>query len=418
MAKMKNSEVEWIGEIPEDWEVIRFKDKFRNVKEIAGEKSVEYERLALTLNGVIRRPKDDSEGLQPKEFDGYQILRENDFIFKMIDLQNISTSRVGLSPYIGLVSPAYIRFTAKNEAEYTKYTYYYLMSMYYNCVFNSLGGDGVRSALNASDMGNLNIPFPSNETQQKIVSAIESKTTKIDSLIANEEKQIEKLKTYKQTLITETVTKGLDKNAKMKDSGVEYVGKIPYAWNVVKTGRLFKENNRTPPKNDTPLSLSQVDGLIATNDMKESSLKTSTYDNWKHVVYEDLVLNRFKAHLGVIFSAKIEGMVSFHYGVYEAKQKLNSKYFEYLYHSNQYKSILGNMSNGMVVGLQNLSNQNFYSVWSLCPPIEEQNRIVEYLDNKSIQISNLISLKESKIEKLNAYKKSLIYEYVTGKKEV
>lgn len=96
-----------------------------NIKEIAGEASDEYERLALTLNGVIKRPKDDSEGLQPKAFDGYQILRENNFIFKMIDLQNISTSRVGLSPYTGLVSPAYIRFAPKIEGQFSKYTYYF-----------------------------------------------------------------------------------------------------------------------------------------------------------------------------------------------------------------------------------------------------------------------------------------------------
>lgn len=99
MRKMKDSGVEWLGKIPKDWALIRFKDKYKNTKEIAKEQASNYERLALTLGGVVKRPKDDSEGLQPKEFDGYQILRENDFVFKMIDLQNVSTSRVGLSPY-------------------------------------------------------------------------------------------------------------------------------------------------------------------------------------------------------------------------------------------------------------------------------------------------------------------------------
>ena len=99
MREMKDSGVAWIGKIPMTWNLIRFKDKYKNFKEIAGDKSSEYQRLALTMNGVIKRPKDDSEGLQPKEFDTYQILRKNEFVFKMIDLQNISTSRVGLSPY-------------------------------------------------------------------------------------------------------------------------------------------------------------------------------------------------------------------------------------------------------------------------------------------------------------------------------
>ena len=126
---MKYSGVEWIGEIPDKWNLVRLKDICINKKEVAGEKSSEYERLALTLNGVIKRPKDDQEGLQPKEFDTYQILEENDFVFKMIDLQNISTSRVGLSPYTGLVSPAYIRFASKKKGQFNEFIHYYLLSL-------------------------------------------------------------------------------------------------------------------------------------------------------------------------------------------------------------------------------------------------------------------------------------------------
>ena len=418
MREMKDSGVAWIGEIPKDWSLVRFKDKYKNVKEIAKEQSANYERLALTMGGVIKRPKDDSDGLQPKEFDSYQILRENDFVFKMIDLQNVSTSRMGLSPYTGLVSPAYIRFTPKNEGQYSQFVYYYLMCLYYNQVFNNLGGNGVRSALSAKDMGEFVIPFPDGAEQKKICAMLDEKFAHVDSLIANVQAQIEKLKAYKQSLITEVVTKGLDPNAPMKDSGVEWIGKIPEDWEVVKTGRLFKENNRSPIGNDIPLSLSQMDGLVATDDMKESALKTSSYDNWKRVEIGDLVLNRFKAHLGVLFAANLTGIVSFHYGVYEAKRSLVPKFYEYLYHSNQYKAILGNASNGMVVGLQNLSNLGFYSTYSLYPPYAEQEKLVSHLDKKCSEIDELIALKQSKIEKLEQYKKSLIYEYVTGKKEV
>lgn len=418
MREMKDSGVAWIGEIPKDWSLVRFKDKYKNVKEIAKEQSANYERLALTMGGVIKRPKDDSDGLQPKEFDSYQILRENDFVFKMIDLQNVSTSRVGLSPYTGLVSPAYIRFTPKNEGQYSQFVYYYLMCLYYNQVFNNLGGNGVRSALSAKDMGEFVIPFPDGAEQKKICAMLDEKFAHVDSLIANVQAQIEKLKAYKQSLITEVVTKGLDPNAPMKDSGVEWIGKIPEDWEVVKTGRLFKENNRSPIGNDIPLSLSQMDGLVATDDMKESALKTSSYDNWKRVEIGDLVLNRFKAHLGVLFAANLTGIVSFHYGVYEAKRSLVPKFYEYLYHSNQYKAILGNASNGMVVGLQNLSNLGFYSTYSLYPPYAEQEKLVSHLDKKCSEIDELIALKQSKIEKLEQYKESLIYEYVTGKKEV
>lgn len=240
MREMKDSGVAWIGEIPEEWDLLRFKDHYKNIKEVAGEKSFEYDRLALTLNGVIKRKKDDSDGLQPKEFDGYQILRKNDFIFKMIDLQNIGTSRVGLSQYTGLVSPAYIRFTPRKKDSFNKFVYYYLMSMYYNCVFNNLGGNGVRSALNASDMGRLMIPYPKIETQHQIATYLDQKCTQIDALIANQQKQIEKLKAYKQSLITETVTKGLNPDVPMKDSGVEWIGEIPEDWEIIKYGKICK----------------------------------------------------------------------------------------------------------------------------------------------------------------------------------
>lgn len=243
MREMRDSGVAWIGEIPEEWSLIRFKDKYKNSKEIAGEKSIEYQRLALTLNGVVQRPKNDSDGLQPKEFDTYQVLHENDFVFKMIDLQNISTSRVGLSPYTGLVSPAYIRFRPKNNTQYPRFIYYFLMGMYYNCVFNNLGGDGVRSALNASDIGTLLIPYPDGKIQKQIGESLDTICANVDTLTTNIKTQIEKLKAYKQSLITEVVTKGLDPTVPMKDSGVEWIGEIPAHWKIQRGKALFKETD-------------------------------------------------------------------------------------------------------------------------------------------------------------------------------
>ena len=193
---MKYSGVEWIGEIPDKWNLVRLKDICISKKEVAGEKSSEYERLALTLNGVIKRPKDDQEGLQTKEFNTYQILEENDFVFKMIDLQNISTSRVGLSPYTGLVSPSYIRFASKKKGQFNEFIHYYLLSLWHNCVYNNIAGDGVRSALNATDMGNLKCPYPTENQQRKIADFLNQKTEEIYSLIEIENQQIEKLKEY------------------------------------------------------------------------------------------------------------------------------------------------------------------------------------------------------------------------------
>lgn len=127
MRKLKESGIEWIGMIPEQWELIRVKNIFKYHKDIVGEKEEEYDRLALTLNGVIKRDKNDSKGLQSENLSNYQILKEKELVFKMIDLANVNTSRVGYSPFTGIVSPVYIIL---NNDEYSKYGYYYFYSMW------------------------------------------------------------------------------------------------------------------------------------------------------------------------------------------------------------------------------------------------------------------------------------------------
>lgn len=226
--KMKDSGVEWIGEIPEEWSINKTKHYFSYKKVIVGNEVDNYDRLALTLNGVIKRGKDDSEGLQPEKFEGYQILNKNELVFKLIDLENIKTSRVGLSKFDGIVSPAYIILT--NKSENNKIFYYYFMSMYYRNIFNKLGGDGVRSSLGNKDLLNIPIVAIDEDEQIKIANYLDNKVANIDQTIEKEKQVIEKLKEYKQSVITEAVTKGLNPNVPMKDSGVEWIGEIPEEW--------------------------------------------------------------------------------------------------------------------------------------------------------------------------------------------
>ena len=428
--QMKDSGVEWIGEIPETWETVRFKDHYKNKKEIAGEHSFEFERLALTLNGVIKRPKDDSEGLQPKEFDTYQILRENDFIFKMIDLQNISTSRVGLSPYTGLVSPAYIRFTSRKENQFNKFTYYFLMSMYYNCVFNSLGGDGVRSALNASDMGTLMIPNPNLATQQKIAAHLDRKCTQIDTLIANQQQQIEKLKAYKQSVITETVTKGLNPDVPMKDSGNDYICQIPIHWKasrlrhigtpqngLSKGGEFFGTGYPFVSYGDIYKNFTlpeTVNGLVETTETERKQYSVERGDIFFTRTSETIEEVGFSCVCEkTIPDATFAGFVI---RVRPYNNDLLTTFAKYYFRSNHHRIYLVKEMN--LVTRASLGKGLLKSMPVLIPSKEEQQQIAEYLDQKCSQIDKLIALKQQKIEKLQQYKKSLIYEYVTGKKQL
>ena len=419
MREMKDSGVVWIGKIPSNWGLSRFKNHYKHIKEIAGKNASEYERLALTLNGVIKRPKDDSEGLQPKAFDGYQIICENDFVFKMIDFQNISTSRVGISPYTGLVSPAYIRFTPRKKNQYSKFIYYFLMSMYYNCVFNSLGGDGVRSALNASDMGTLIVPCPIEEEQQSISVHLDLKCAQIDNLIANQEQQIAKLKVYKQSLITETVTRGLNPDAPMKDSGVEWIGEIPETWEIIKFGKICKVRSNLVHPNDyqdymqiAPDNIEKGSGkLLPCLTVKEAGVIS---DN--HLFFKgQIIYSKIRPILNKVTIAPFDGLCSA--DMYPIETSQVYKYIMYFMLSDfflvQVKMVTENR-----VKMPKTNQQELSQIIMALPPIEEQKSIADFLDHKCNQIDKLISLKQQKIEKLQQYKKSLIYEYVTGKREV
>lgn len=412
MREMKSSGVAWIGNIPKAWGLIRYKDKYKNSKEIAGDKSRSYERLALTLNGVIKRPKDDSDGLQPKEFDTYQVLHENDFVFKMIDLQNISTSRVGLSPYTGLVSPAYIRFCPKNKKQYPRFIYYFLMSMYYNCVFNNLGGDGVRSALNSSDMGMLLIPYPIEIEQHRIADYLDTACSKVNSLIVNQQTQIEKLKQYKQSLITEVVTKGLNPDVPMKDSGVKWIGKIPNNWQTKKIKYVAKIIDDKYLKGEY--------NYIALENIESHSarfIKTdSVYDlvGTKMAYSDTVIFGKLRPYLAKVFLVKETTCVNNEFSVFKGLEVTN-EYLKYFMLGSRFIDTVNASTYGTKMPRANIG---FISNLQITiPPFQEQQNIANYLDDKCAKIDRLIAIKQEKINKLNNYKKSLIYEYVTGKKE-
>ena len=422
--QMKYSGIEWIGEIPENWSIVRFKDLYRNKKEIVGDKVAEYERLALTLNGVILRNKEDSEGLQPEKFDGYQILHKDDFIFKMIDLQNISTSRVGLSPFDGLVSPAYIRFCPKNENQYSTFVYYFLMSMYYNCVFNSLGGNGVRSALNAVDMGQLLIPYPNVEEQQVIVNKIEIKCAEIDKLIANQQGQIDKLKEYKQSVITEAVTKGLDPTVPMKDSGVDWIGQIPQSWTMSRIKNICTLN---PTQNKCDSSIDIVsylpmecvkNGYIINREIDVKSVPTGM--TW--FIENDIIMAKVTPCFENGNIAIAQGLTnkigcgSSELFVFRPKEVVG-KFLLYLLQNRIFTEHAKSTMNG-TGGLKRVSPSFVKNFSFALPSSETQQQIADYLDDKCGKIDQLIAIKQQKIDKLQQYKKSLIYEYVTGKKEI
>ena len=421
MRKMRDSGIAWIGVIPQDWEIVRTKSLYCSAKEIAGDRADDFERLALTLNGVIKRSKEDSVGLQPEKFSGYQILKKGELVFKLIDLENVATSRVGLSPYTGIVSPAYIVLSKQSRAKdlVVRYSMYHFLSMWQREIFNQMGDNGVRSSLNAKELLNIPHPFPSIYEQKRIVTFLDAQCAEIDAVLEKTRASIEEYKKLKQAVITQAVTKGVRGDRPMKDSGIEWIGDIPAEWDVIRVKQLLKERNeRSKEGKEEPLSMSQKVGLVPTKFLESIPNMASSFVGAKLAYVDDLVFNKLKAHLGVFSVSRYDGLVSPDYAVYCSTGKSNLKYLEYIFKTPQCIGEFRKKSTGIAAGLMRLYTEGLFSIYLPYPALSEQEEIAEYLNEKCAGIDALIVKKQQYLTEIENYKKSLIYEYVTGKKEV
>lgn len=417
--EMKDSGIEWIGQIPKGWEVVKVKNIFKNTKKIVGDREKEFERLALTLKGVLKRDKNDNKGLQSEKFSTYQILEKDELVFKMIDLENKNTSRVGFSKYIGIVSPVYIIL---NNDKYTRYGYYFFYDMWQREIFNTLGNNGVRSALNAKDM--LNLPFLKLDLreQEKIANYLDKKVMDIDLIIEKTKITIENYKKYKQSIITEAVTKGLNPNVEMKDSGIEWIGQIPKHWKKINPKALFYQRKDRAKKDDRQLTASQKYGIMYQDEFMEKegvrvTVVQKDFDILKHVEPNDFVISMRSFQGGLEYS-ELSGCISSAYVMLIPNLgKVYPKFFKFFFKSFKYINALQSTSN-LVRDGQAMRYSNFSQLYLVEIPLEEQKEIAEYLDKKIAEIDNLIAKKESLISEMEEYKKSLIYECVTGKKEI
>ena len=426
MREMKDSGVYWIGDIPEKWNLLPVKRFFRAEKRIVGNAVNEYERLALTMKGVIKRSKDDSEGLQPEKFEGYQILRENELVFKLIDLENVKTSRVGLSSYTGLVSPAYI--VLSNNQQDNRFYYYWFMFMYYNEVFNQLGGAGVRSALSAKDVCLLPVPSISHDEQRKIADYLDDKCSKIDMIIEKQEKIIEKLKEYRTSFITEKVTKGLNLNQKYQDSGLDWAGQIPDTWRVTRINRIGKTTSGATPLRNKDEEFFQDANVrwVRTLDLNDWLVTDSSEK------ITDVALNSSSCNIMPIDTVCVAmyggaGTIG-KCGILKAESATNQAVCSIVLYNDVIPEYLlfqlialRKFWMKFAVGTRkdpNISQDTVGRMPILIPSIKEQESIVNFIIPFCEKIDRNIDFRSTLIKKYNAYKKSLIYECVTGKKEV
>lgn len=423
MVKMKDSGIEWIGEIPEKWEVTPLYMCFterRNKNRLGKEKNL----LSLSYGHIVQKNIEAKGGLLPESFTIYNIIEPGDIIIRPTDLQNDKRSlRTGLSNEHGIITSAYIDLKPLKNVN-SNYYHYLLHSYDIQKVFYNMG-NGVRQGLNYSEFSKLRVLAPESIEQQQIANFLDRKTTEIDELIDKINIEIDTLKQYQSSVITQAVTKGLDPNVQMKDSGIEWIGEIPETWKTIKIKYLVDKLERGTAPKYTELYETQVvnqatfsKGFFDKSNMRYSTIPASQSRGL--LQYQDvLVASTGGGVLGKVhyFTEHEEFVADSHVTIVRfIAQKLIPK-FGYYYLSTLYDVFNNVMAQGSTNQIE-LKRDTFANSFIPFPRIEEQRVIVDYLDQKVTQIQKLINSKQQQINQLTEYKNSLIFEYVTGKKQV
>jgi len=410
---------EWYGSVPNTWNVAPLKIFCDEINEKNNPiKSTNILSLMKDIGVIPYEDKGNVGNTSKTDLSGYKIAYKNSII---INSMNVKIGSVGISEYDGCVSPAYYVYKIKDNCPcITRYINYIFQTREYQKYLGRYGKGimEIREKVSSYDIKKSKIPYPDKDTQIKICDKLDLISKNIDDSIINIEKIIEKYKEYKIALISKAVTEGIHQTEKKK-SELEHIGFYPNSWKEVRLKRILSESSeRTENGEEEPLSMSQKYGLIPTKEMELIPNMASDFSNCKIVHVNDLVFNKLKAHLGVFAKSNYEGIVSPDYAVYKAKNGDNMLFLQYLFHTPKYINQFIRYSRGIGQGLTRLYTQELFNIKIALPSIKEQNEITEYIDTKCNEIDKIIEDKYKMKEDLLRYKKSIIYQYITGKKEV
>ena len=401
------------------WSVVPTKHRFRYRKDSnAGMK--ESHRLALTMGGVIDRSLDDTDGLQSSDYGSYQIFEKGDLAFKLIDLQNIKTSRVGLVPRRGIMSPAYIRLTPTSDGIYPEFFYWYFYAAYLGNIFNGLGG-GIRQNLSQTELLEFPVPDIPTEDQVAIARFLDRETGLIDGLIEKKTRFIALLKEKRAAVITHAVTRGIDPDAPMKDSGQDWLGRVPAHWGVVPATALFTVSGERAREGDQMLSATQKYGVIPLAEyealeQRQVTMAVVNLDMRKHVELGDFVIS-MRSMDGGLERARAVGSVRSSYAVLKPGPDVEGRFYGALMKSSLYIQALRLTSNFIRDG-QDLNFSHVRKVKLPKPDLREQAAIADHIEAETARIDGLITLTERSIDLLREKRAALITAAVTGKIDV
>lgn len=422
---MKPSGIEWIGDIPDDWEVtkisrlysIQLGKMLQPEKKSSGDTYEPYICAANLSSGTFRLDEVKYMWISEPEKDIYRLKRD--------DLLVTEGGDVGISSiWKDDISPCYfqnaLHRVVPKKGNSNRFLHYWLIVLksvgYIDLICNKSTIAHFTKEKFAQSLI-LSIPL---QTQQRIADYLDEKCGEIDATIAKQKEIIEKLKAYKQSLISETVTKGLDKSAPLKPSGIEWIGDIPDDWEVRKLLSIFKEHKDRNKNLEEQNLLSLSYGKIKRKDINNNDgLLPASFETYNIVENGDIVFrltdlqnDKRSLRTGIVTQ---RGIITSAYVTIRPKIRLDSRFFHYLYHMYDICKVFYGMGDGV---RQGMGFEDLKNIPTLIPPLKTQQKIADYLDSKCSQIDKYITEKQNIIQKLDAYKKSLIFECVTGKQKM
>lgn len=414
----KDSGVQWIGKIPRHWK----SKQLRSFLTLFSEKGHgDAQLLSVTREqGVIERDKDDKDenhNFVPEDLSGYKYIEKGDFA---INKMKAWQGSYAVSGYDGIVSPAY--YTCKLKGVNKDFFSKAIRSMAYVPFFTQFS-KGIRVGqwdLNPNSLKTIPFFLPPLSEQEKIVSYIEGKTSKIDAYIAEKEKEVQLLNELKESEIAKAVTQGLNPEVKMKDSGISWIGMIPEHWEVKRIASLF--TGRTSINSDFKYKHAfkfNYGNLVPKDEVGDAEEYRETYVKYQVIQKDDILINGLNLNYDFISQrvalSPSDGIITSAYIAVRPKIGTNAKYYSYLFKAMDNMKLFHGMGTGIRL---TLSFDELKKQLVLCPPAMEQESIVDFIDNKCAKITSLITELEAEIDYLKEYKQRLIADCVTGQVNV
>ena len=418
---MKESGIEWVGLIPDTWSVIPNKYVMHKEKNLC-EKWTGEDVMSLTMNGVIVRDLQNPTGKMPATFDGYQYIEDGDLLMCLFDI-DVTPRCVGKVTHNGVTSPAYSNFKVHDNASRDYFYYYYLMVDNTKELLHL--AKNLRHSFTEEQLGQLKVPMPPLSEQQAIADYLDETCSKIDEIIAEAKASIDEYKELKQSVIFEAVTKGLSYKG-CSNEKIDWADEICPYWDVRQIRYLYelrKETNDKPLSEVNLISLYTDKGVIQHSDIGTENTtgnRAVSAEGYKIVYPNDIVVNIILCWMGAMGRSDYYGVTSPAYDIYKPidETKVSSRYYHYLFRTDRFAKKCYTVGRGIMMMRWRTYSSEFRSIKVPVPTKTEQEEIADFLDKRTTEIDSLIAEKESLIKDLESYKKSLIYEVVTGKRRV